>query len=180
MDLIGSVVVVTGAAKGIGRASAVAFGRAGASAVVIADIDEESADEALAAVEATGAAATFLPTDVSDHREVAHLLDEAVRRFGQLNVLHNNAGIVAGLPLWPGTPVEHIERMVRVNVLGVMFGTRLGIDRIAASGGGAIVNTASTVGLVPVPQDAVYPATKAAVILFTQSCARSRSPTACA
>jgi NAD(P)-dependent dehydrogenase (short-subunit alcohol dehydrogenase family) len=156
---------------GIGRASARAFADAGASAVVVADIDEEGASETIASVEKAGATAAFVPTDVSEHRAVAHLLDETVRQFGRLDVLHNNAGIVGGEPAWPGTSVERIEQMVRVNALGVMFGTRLAVDRMAAAGGGAIVNTASMTGLWPTPPDAVYCATKAAIIMFTRACA---------
>ncbi|MEX2256246.1 MAG: SDR family oxidoreductase [Acidimicrobiia bacterium] len=171
MELQGAVVVVTGGAMGIGRASALAFADAGASAVVIADIDERAVSETIALVEAAGSAALFVPTDVGEHPSVAHLLDETVNRFGRLDILHNNAGIVAGEPAWPGTSVERIEQMVRVNALGVMFGTRLAVDRMAATGGGAIVNTASMTGLWPTPQDAVYCATKAAIIMFTRACA---------
>jgi 3-oxoacyl-[acyl-carrier protein] reductase len=170
-QLDGRVVVVTGAATGIGRASAVAFATAGASAVVIGDVDLEAAGETAELVAAAGAQSHVQRVDVADRDQVATLLAVAADRFGGVDVLHNNAGLVSGDPPWPGTAVERIEEVVRVNVLGVMFGTRLGIDAIAARGGGCIVNTASVAGLAPMPTDAVYAATKAAIISFTQSCA---------
>lgn len=171
MDLHGKVALVTGAATGIGRASALALAGAGASAVVVADVDAAGGDETAALVRAAGADALFLRADVSDPEALVELFDTAEARVGGLDVVHNNAGLVSGNPPWPGTSLEVIHRVVTVNVFGTFAGTRLAIDALRRRGGGAIVNTASVAGLAPMPTDAVYAATKAAVILFTQSCA---------
>lgn len=170
MEIRDRVAVVTGAAMGIGRASAIELARAGARAVVVADVDVDGGEETARLVGKEGATALFVRTDVSDAAQLEHLFSEATRAFNGIDILHNNAGLVSGDPPWPGTPVARIQQLVGVNVLGVMVGTRLAIDLLRTRGGGAIVNTASVAGLAPLPTDAIYSATKAAVILFTQSC----------
>jgi 3-oxoacyl-[acyl-carrier protein] reductase len=170
MNVPGKVAIVTGAAAGIGRASAVALAQAGAQAVVVADVDVAGGEETARLVEKEGAEAAFVATDVADPAQVAALIAETEQRFGGLDILHNNAGLVSGNPPWPETPVERVQTVIGVNVGGVFYGTRLGVEAIAKRGGGAIVNTASVAGLGPMPPDAVYAATKAAIIYFTQSC----------
>ena len=174
MEIQGRVAVVTGAATGIGRASAVAFAGHGARAVVIADVDCDGAEETARLVERQGAQAMFVRTDVRDPAQLEQLMATATRSLGGFDILHNNAGLVSGDPPWPGTPVARIQEVVGVNVLGVMVGTRLALDVLRGRGGGAIVNTASLAGLAPLPNDAVYAATKAAIIMFTRSCAALR------
>jgi len=161
---------VTGAGAGIGRASALALAARGAAGVAVLDVDREGGEETAALVKDAGADALFLCVDVSDREALSAGFAAAADRLGGIDIVHNNAGLVSGDPPWPGTPLEVIERVVQVNVLGTMFGTRLAIEHLAARGGGAVVNTASVAGLAPMPTDAVYAATKAAVILFTQSC----------
>ena len=169
MQISGAIAIVTGAAGGIGRASALELARGGAGVVVVADVDQRGADETARLVGEAGATGEAVLTDVSDPASLARLFDGVRRRHGRLDILHNNAGLVSGDPPWPGTPVARMEAVVRTNVLGPLIGTRLAVD--AMTDGGVVVNTASVAGLAPLPTDAVYAATKAAVILFTQSCA---------
>lgn len=171
MELTGTVALITGAGSGIGRASALSFAGAGCAAVVIGDVDVAAGEATAALVERAGARAAFLPVDVSDQASLTAFFEAAETRFGGLDVVHNNAGLVSGNPPWPDTPIERIHQLVNVNVFGTFAGTRLAIDALRRRGGGAIVNTASVAGLAPMATDAVYAATKAAVILFTQSCA---------
>lgn len=168
MDIQDRVVIVTGAASGIGRATAVAFAKAGARAVVLADWNDAS--DAEGEVAAAGCAALAHPTDVSDLESLRKLFAEVESRFGALHVLHNNAAIGEGADLWPDVPPERCGRIVDVNLRGVVLGTQLAVEPMRRSGGGVVVSTSSGGGIIPVPQQAVYAATKAGVIHFTKSC----------
>lgn len=173
MEIDGKVAVVTGAGSGIGRASAAALAAAGAS-IAVADIDERGADETVRHITGNGGRAVAILTDVRDVRSVEHLFAETAQRFGGVDIVHNNAGIVSGDPPWPHTPVERALDVVVINLGGVVIGTRVACDYLRSRGGGAIVNTASIAARVPFPDDAVYAATKAGVAWFTESCAALR------
>lgn len=172
-ELSGKVAIVTGAASGIGRASAELFVAEGAR-VVLADID---AGQGEAVAGALGPAAAFRRTDVSDADEVQALVDLAVDRFGALHVMYNNAGI-------PGSPAATIDedafgdfqRVMAVNALGVMLGTQRAAREIARHGGGAIVITASVAGSFAGYGQAAYRVAKAGVIQFTRSAAIEYGP----
>lgn len=170
MELTDRVAIVTGAAAGIGRASARALAQAGVAAVAVVDVDEAGGEQTAELVRGDGADAVFFAVDVSDLDQLRRLYAAVTSRFGAPTVVHNNAGLVAGQPPWPDTPPERIVQMGAVNLTGVMLGTRLAIDAMRAAGGGAVVNTASAAALGPLVDDPVYAATKAGVVLFTQSC----------
>jgi NAD(P)-dependent dehydrogenase (short-subunit alcohol dehydrogenase family) len=170
MELAGKTVVVTGGGSGIGRSSAEAFAAAGAS-VVVADVDPASGPEAVAQIEATGGKAHFLEVDVTDPILLRDMLDEAERVFGGVHVLHNNAGVVCGEPLWPDTDPGTLLRQITVNLAAVVVGTRLAVDHLARHGGGAVVNTASMASLLPLADEPGYSAAKAGVLMFTRTCA---------
>ena len=168
MDIQGSVGIVTGSATGIGRATAIALANAGARGVVLADL--ANVDETASAVSAAGATPLAVPTDVSDLSSLQELFAKTDSEFGQLNFLHNNAGMGEAEHVWPEVPSERCAKIVGVNLTGVILGTQLALDLMKRSGGGVIVNTASGGAFAPLPPQAVYVATKAGVVHFTRSC----------
>jgi 3-oxoacyl-[acyl-carrier protein] reductase len=168
MEIQDCVAIVTGAASGIGRATALALAQAGARAVVLADV--KPADEAAVAVTAAGAEALALPTDVSDLDSLRELFRETQSRYGRLDVLHNNAGIGEGSGMWPEVDPERCAAIVDVNLRAVVLGTQLALEPMQRSGGGVVVNTSSGAAFMPLPPQAVYAGTKAGVVNFTKSC----------
>ena len=165
--LEGKVAVVTGAAMGIGRSSAELFAREGA-AVVVADIDEEGGHGTVDRIEAGGGQASFVRTDVSDPAEVAAMVAHAVRTYGGLDCAHNNAGIAAPMAPLADYPDAGWDRTIAVMLTGVYHCMKAEIPLMLERGGGAIVNTASGVGLVAYPHQAAYTASKHGVIGLTK------------
>jgi 3alpha(or 20beta)-hydroxysteroid dehydrogenase len=159
------VAVVTGGASGIGEATAHRFARAGAK-VVIGDI----ADASTVAKEVGGLA---VPTDVSREEEVANLLESALREFGRLDVVVNNAGVGAGGFLNTLTE-EELDKVLNVNLKGVVWGIKHAAPRIAD--GGSIMNTASLAGPMGAPSYGAYAASKAAVVGITKTAALELAP----
>ena len=166
----GNVVVGTGAASGIGLASAYAFARAGMH-VVLADISEERLAEAEAAVSAAGAgggAVLTAVTDVSQRASLEALADMAFARFGKVHVLMNNAGIQPGSSLFG--PQENWDAVLAVNLMGVIHGSRIFGPRMLAHGErGLIINTGSKQGITTPPGDPAYNVSKAGVKAFTEA-----------
>jgi NAD(P)-dependent dehydrogenase (short-subunit alcohol dehydrogenase family) len=166
----GRVAIVTGAASGIGRASALAFARAG-TRVVVADLDEAGGEETVRLVAAAGGEATFVRTDVSRSDSVAALVRAAVDRWGRLDFAHNNAG-VNDAP----SPLAEIDdarwaRMIGVHLNGVFYCLREELHVMAARGSGAIVNTSSGAGVFAAPRIAPYAAAKHGIIGLTRTAA---------
>lgn len=161
-DPSGRHVLITGGARGIGLATAKAFLTAGAR-VAIGDIDAE-----LATQQAKDIGAFSHHVDVTDKASFAQLLDAAEDALGPLDVLINNAGT---MPLGPlqEEPDEVTSRIVSINLLGVINGTKLAMDRMIPRRTGHIVNVSSAVGRVAVPHAATYSATKFAVVGLTQA-----------
>jgi NAD(P)-dependent dehydrogenase (short-subunit alcohol dehydrogenase family) len=167
LDYTGKAVLVTGGATGIGRATALAFARQGAS-VAIGDIDERASETARLINEA-GGQAFFLPTDVRKADQVSALVDATVSAFGRLDCAFNNAGI---LP--PTLPLAEMaddvfDDILAVDLLGVFLCMKYEIRHMLKAGGGAIVNTASIAGLVADPGMAPYVAAKHGVIGLTKA-----------
>lgn len=167
MELEGKVAVVTGAASGIGRATAQAFAEAGMK-VVLADIEEAPLVEAARALAAAGAEVVAVPTDVSDAGSVAALRDRALEAFGAVHVVHNNAGVGAGGPLWEVTEADW-QWVLGVNLMGVVHGIRAFVPLFIAAGEGHVVNTASVAGLVSSPMLGPYNASKHAVVTISET-----------
>lgn len=166
-SLEGKVAVVTGAAMGIGRASALIFAREGAS-VVVADIDEDQGAETVALVQAAGGQASFIRTDVSVRDDVVGMVQHAVDTYGGLDCAHNNAGIAAPMAPLADYPDDGWDRTMAVMLTGVYLCLKAEIPRMLERGGGAIVNTASGVGLVGYPGQVAYTASKHGVIGLTK------------
>lgn len=166
-ELDGKVAIVTGGASGIGRGIAERFVAEG-SRVVIADVDTERG-EALA--RALGAQAAFLQTDVADQQKVGALVAGAVEKFGGLHVMVNNAGISSPLRKLLDDDLADFHRVMGVNVLGVMAGTRDAARHMADHGGGSIINITSIGGIQAGGGVMTYRASKAAIIQFTKAAA---------
>jgi len=171
-ELAGKVAVVTGGASGIGRATVERFAAEGAR-VVIADIDAEAG--AAVAAELGGGAA-FHPTDVTDADQVQALVDFTVERLGGLHVMVNNAGVASAMTRFLHDDLTDFDRVVRINVLGVLLGSQRAARHMKANGGGSIINTSSTAGMDAGAGLVTYRATKAAVIHASRSIALDVAP----
>ena len=166
MRLKDKVALITGAASGIGQASALTFAREGAKVVVV-DIEEKASEETVATIRDAGGAATAFCADVSDAKAVRGMINAAVEAYGRLDILFNNAGIgLRGTVL--DISEEDFDRIFDINVKGVFLGCKAAIPVMKAQGGGAILNTASQMGTVGRLASAVYPATKGAVVQMTR------------
>jgi len=165
------VVIVTGAASGIGRATAEAFNREGAT-VIFADLPSSAGEQvAQESAQASGYPTICVPVDVSDALQMKELMDSTFTRFGRIDVLYSNAGLpMAFTPIEQVTP-EYYERLMAVNVKGVFLGAQAVVPYMKSAGRGVLLATASTAGVRPRPGLSVYGATKAAVIALTKSLA---------
>ncbi len=166
--LDGRGALVTGAGSGIGRASAIAFARSGAS-VMVSDVNEAGGAETVAMIEAAGGKALFQRCDVGNGDDIAALVDATVAAFGRLDCAFNNAGINS---LAADEYEDAVwERAIAVNLSGVMRCMREEARVMLPAGGGAIVNTASINGLVGNPAQPAYTAAKHGVVGLTRHAA---------
>jgi len=166
----GKVVLITGAGGGIGRATALAFARAGASLAIV-DRDTVSVQHTTALVQAEGAPALFIQTDVTQGAQVQAMVNTCVQRFGRLDCAFNNAGIEIEHQRLSDCAEEIFDATMAVNVKGVWLCMKYQLTQMLAQGGGAIVNTASVAGLIAAPKMAAYSASKHAVLGLTKSAA---------
>ncbi len=169
MKLSGKVAIVTGAASGIGRASAIAFARAGAR-VVVADWNDHSGEDTVAAIAAEGNEAFFVRLDVSKEADIQRMVEATVALWGGIDVLFNNAGVLLVKPLEEMTE-EEWDRVMSINVKAAFFAIKHVLSHMRRRGGGAILNTGSVGSFVGQVGTPVYSASKGAIALLTKSLA---------
>jgi len=174
MRLDGKVAIVTGGGSGLGRAGARALARAGAR-VVVSDVKIDDGAVVVEEIRSAGSEARFVHADVSNAADCERLVQEAVAAYGALHILYNNAGIA--LPFDDGftARVEPAvwDRVIRTNLSSVFYCSHYAIPAIAAAGGGAIINTASSMAHLPLGGLDGYAASKGGVALLTKSMAPS-------
>jgi len=173
-NLKGKVAVVTGASKGIGASIAEHLAAAGASVVVNYATSKSGAESVVDRIKAAGGNAGAIQGDVSKPADIAKLFAETKQKYGKLDILVNNAGVYEFLPLEAITP-QHFHKQFDLNVLGLLLTTQEAVKLMGADGG-SIVNISSIVGPMPVPNAAVYSATKASVDAITVSLAGELGP----
>ncbi|GAA1149656.1 SDR family oxidoreductase [Streptomyces hebeiensis] len=161
--LEGQGVVVTGAASGIGRATALKFAKEGAK-VLVADLDRTGAEETVKEIEAAGGVALSVVGDLSDQQVVAEVVERAVDAFGGVDVLVNNAGIMDRMSALGETDDAEWERVIRINLTAPFLLTRAVLPHMQAAGRGSIVFTASEAALRGSAAGAAYTASKHAVV----------------
>lgn len=171
-ELSGKVAVVTGGASGIGRATAELFVEEDAR-VVIADVDAEQGQDLATRL---GGAAVFQRTDVSQADQVQEAVDRALSHFGGLDVMFNNAGTGMAIRPFLEDDLTDFERVMGVNLFGVMVGSQRAARHMAKNGGGSIINTTSIAALRPGGGVMAYRASKAGVIQFSRCLAIELGP----
>ena len=168
--LQGKVAVITGAASGIGRAAAVLFAMEKAK-LVLADLDEAALQETLGMVKKEGGEAIIKKTNVALEQEMKELIDLAIKQYGRVDILCNNAGITGHMTDLERQDADDWLKVFNVNVMGAVFGTKHVAAHMQERRSGAIVNTASVAGVRSGAGGNAYSASKAAIINFTQTSA---------
>ena len=165
----GRVAIVTGAASGIGEASAIRLAEEGAS-VICADLNGQGAADVAAAIVASGGTAIAYTIDISDSSQCDVIVAKAVDTYGAIDILVNNAGV--NLPgVFHEVTNATIEKTLSVNVMGAMYLTRAALPHMLKNSRGSIVNMSSVNGLVSEPFLSVYSASKGAIVMFTRGIA---------
>lgn len=174
MRLAGKAAIVTGAAKGIGRAIALRFGAEGAD-VLVADINGPLAEQTAAEIRTMGRRAVAVTTDISDLAQIDRMVAAAVAELDHIDILVNNAGIAQFVPFFEVTP-EVVDRIWRVNQWGTFWCCQRVAQHMAARGGGKIVNMSSLSEEVGTPELTHYSMTKGAIKILTRCLALELAP----
>jgi len=166
------VCLVTGAGSGIGKATAMAFAKEGAS-VVVADVNEEAAKETVSKIRKEKGKAIFIKVNIAQQDEVKKMIVVAVKKFGQLNCAVNCAGIAGKLSLPVHEyPEDDWVNMININLIGTYYCVKEEITKMLKNGGGNIVNVSSAAGLVSQPFNSPYAASKFGIVGLTRTAAK--------
>jgi NAD(P)-dependent dehydrogenase (short-subunit alcohol dehydrogenase family) len=168
--LEGRVGIVTGAASGIGRASALVLAREGAT-VVVSDIAEDGGEETVHLIKQSRGDARFIRCDVGDKKDAEALVEQTIQAYGRLDWAFNNAGISGPIAPTAEYSDEAWDKVINIDLSGVFYCMRAELRHMAKQGKGAIVNTASICGLVAIPNIVAYQAAKHGVVGMTKGAA---------
>ncbi len=176
MLLKGKVALVTGASRGIGKATALLFAKEGAKVIINYVNAKKDADEVVRKIKALGSNAIAIQADVSGETAVKRMVNESIKKFGRIDILVNNAGIVFDVPFFEKTLAQW-KRTIDVNLIGVFLCTKFVAIQMLKQKSGVIVNIASNNGLNKGSPDSMdYDATKAGIINITASLAKELAP----
>jgi len=168
--LEGKVAIVTGAGSGIGREIAFKYAAEGAK-VAVADIDEKGGAETVNKIVSSGGEAFFFKADTSTPEGNKELVDTTIKKYGALHIAANNAGIGGPMGLTGEYPIEGWNKVIAINLSGVFYGMHYQLPELLKSGGGAIVNIASILGMAGTKMSPAYVASKHGVVGLTKASA---------
>ncbi len=170
------VILVTGSSRGIGRATALLFAKEGAKVIVNYNKSEKGAKEVVKEIESIGSESIAIKCDVSKEDEVKNMISEAIKKFGRLDILINNAGIVFDVPLFEKT-VEQWNKTLGVNLIGMFLCCKYAAPYLKKQKSGAIINVSSTNGIDTLSAEcADYDASKSGVISLTKNLSNELAP----
>jgi len=165
------VAIVTGAATGIGRATAQLLAQEGAKVVVTTDANITGAEETVAIINSNGSEAIFIQQDITVEADWKKVIDKTLETYGRLDILVNNAGIMIAKEI-ENTTLEDWRRVMKINLDGMFLGTKFAIGAMKKNGGGSIINMSSVLGLVGnFDHTSAYSASKGGIRLFTKAAA---------
>ncbi len=162
------VAIITGAGSGLGQATAVRLAKEGVNIVAV-DVSEKGGNETVDLVKKIGVDSIFIKADVSKAEEVKNYVDQTVERFGKIDYFFNNAGISGSGSYFLDSSIEEINKIVGINLLGALYGVRYVAEVMLKNGGGSIVNTSSSAGVIGQDSVVSYSATKHGIVGLTKS-----------
>ena len=169
------VAVVTGAASGIGRGTALCLAREGA-AVVVADLNSQGGEQVIGEIAAAGGRAVFQHTEVSSEPDIKALVDRALSEYGRLDIMYNNAGLPGAVGPIEKLNADDWDRTIAVLLRAVFLGIKHAVEPMRKAGGGSIISTSSIASFLASPYGAAYAAAKGAVISLTRAAALQLGP----
>ena len=167
MRLKDKVALITGAGSGMGRATAVLFAREGAKVAVV-DINAAGAEDTVKRISSAGGEAIAIRADVSNSEDASSMVSSAVKKFGGLDIIFNNAGIEGEGGFAAEVTEEQFDRVIAINLRGVWLGMKYALPEMIKRGGGSVISTASIAGIIGLKGSVAYSAAKAGVIGMTR------------